>query len=204
MLVHSNTANPTVTILLAHGAGAPMDSPFMENMSQKLVALGAEVIRFEFPYMQQRRETGVKRPPDRAEKLIASFHQAIAAIGPRNKLVIGGKSMGGRIASMVAADHHQDVRGVLCLGYPFHPPGKPEKLRVDHFPSIDVPSLIIQGERDPFGGQALVDTLTLPASVKVVFAPDGNHDLAPRKSSGHTAEENLDLAAELAKTYFGF
>jgi predicted alpha/beta-hydrolase family hydrolase len=200
--MHSNTPNPVATLLLAHGAGAPMDSPFMEAISKKLVAQAFEVIRFEFPYMQQRRKTDVKRPPDRAEKLMEAFHQAISAVGPRNKLIIGGKSMGGRIASMLAANHNPAVQGVLCLGYPFHPPGKREKLRTDHLPAIKVPTLIIQGERDTFGGRTLVETLSLPHTIKVVFAPDGNHDLTPRKASGHTAEENMDLAVASTKSFF--
>ncbi|NVJ98859.1 MAG: alpha/beta fold hydrolase [Alphaproteobacteria bacterium] len=184
------------TILLAHGAGAPADSPFMEAFAEGLAKRGYEVLRFNFPYMEKRQEDGKKRPPDRAPKLVEAFRQTIEEIRPDGPLLIGGKSMGGRIASMVAAEDNSICNGLVCLGYPFHPPGKPEKLRTDHFPKINLPTLILQGERDAFGGKALLDTLQLPESFSLHWAPDGNHDLTPRKASGQTAEGNWNGAMD--------
>lgn len=196
--------NPDIaTLLLAHGAGAPMDSPFMNDMAEKLANSGFEVVRFEFPYMIDRRISGKKRPPDRAPKLLAAFEEAINNLDTSKTLIIGGKSMGGRMASMIAANGNTHVDGVLCLGYPFHPPGRPEKLRTDHLPNITAPTLIVQGERDPFGGTALIETLSLPENISVSIAPDGNHDLAPRKRSGQTHEENLQRATEVIAAFFG-
>ncbi|WP_417451992.1 alpha/beta fold hydrolase [Kordiimonas sp.] len=200
-----NGMGEKATILLAHGAGAGMDSDFMVAWATGLAARGFRALRFEFPYMVLRRGDGRKRPPDRAPKLMDAYRQAIddaRMLTDGGKLVIGGKSMGGRIASMVAAEDNNACEGLLLLGYPFHPTGKPEKLRTDHLGDITVPTLIVQGERDPFGGKALVDTLSLPTGFTVHWAPDGNHDLSPRKASGHTSEKNWATAMDAAARDF--
>jgi len=194
------------TILLAHGAGAGMDSDFMESFACGLADRGFQVLRFEFPYMAARRQDGKRRPPDRAPKLMDAFRAAIAEVREKHKpakLIIGGKSMGGRIASMIAAEDAGTCDGLLLLGYPFHPPGKPEKLRTAHLGDITVPTLLVQGERDPFGGRALVDTLDLPGTFTPFWATDGNHDLSPRKASGTTAEKNRTAAMDTTARYFG-
>jgi len=175
------------TIVLAHGAGAPMDSDFMDFIAAGLAGGDLRVARFEFPYMVKRREDGKRRPPDRAPVLLETYLQVAADLGPEN-LVIGGKSMGGRIASMVADE--AGVAGLVCLGYPFHPPGKPEKLRTEHLEGLKTPALILQGERDTFGRREEVDGYSLSKSIAVEFLPDGDHDLKPRKKSGRTREEN--------------
>lgn len=180
-------------ILLAHGAGAPMDSEFMSAMAEELAAYGFCVMRFEFPYMQKRRDDGKKRPPDSMPVLEQTFVDAVEQAGGPEGLVIGGKSMGGRVASRVA--DRLKVAGLFCLGYPFHPPGRPEKLRVDHLRSLKSPCLILQGERDPFGGREEVDHFGLGDAITVEFLLDGDHSFKPRKSSGVTEEENLQLAA---------
>ena len=112
--------------MLAHGAGAPMDSPFLDTIARGLAERGLRVVRFEFPYMRARRTSGARKPPDREPVLRASWREAIEAAGGGGpgRLVIGGKSLGGRIASLVADE--TGVRGLVCLGYPFHPPGRPE------------------------------------------------------------------------------
>ena len=179
------------TVVLAHGAGAPMDSDFMNVISAGLAAAGLRVARFEFPYMVKRREDGKRRPPDRAPVLLETYLQVAAELGPEN-LIIGGKSMGGRIASMVADE--AGVAGLVCLGYPFHPPGKPEKLRTEHLGTLKTPALILQGERDPFGRRDEVDGFALSKSIAVAYLPDGDHDLKPRKASGRTPAENWDEA----------
>jgi len=168
------------TLLLAHGAGAPMDSEFMSLLAEALAQRGIEVLRFEFPYMARRRADGVKRPPDRAPVLLQAFAEALAESGGEH-IYIGGKSMGGRIASMLATQ--QLCRGVVCFGYPFHPPGKPDKLRIEHFPDIRAPVLICHGERDPFGKRDEVTAWHLPANVDLHWVAQGDHDFkAPLRS----------------------
>jgi predicted alpha/beta-hydrolase family hydrolase len=143
-------------IALAHGAGAGMDTPFMNAFAAGLAHAGLRVARFEFPYMASQRRTEAKRPPDREPVLRDAWLRAVATLG-RENLVIGGKSMGGRIASLVADE--AGVAGLVCLGYPFHPTGKPDQLRVAHLRSIQTPTLILQGTRDPN------EISTLPSAV---------------------------------------
>ena len=186
-MIFDGPADARLTVALAHGAGAPMDSPFMDAFAAGIAARGIRVARFEFPYMAERRETGRKRPPDRQPVLLDTWRQVIAALGPEN-LAIGGKSMGGRMASLIADE--AGVRGLVCLGYPFHPPGKPEKTRTAHLEALTTPCLIAQGERDPMGTKADVAGYTLAPSITIKWLPDGNHDLRPRKASGRTEAEN--------------
>lgn len=190
-----------MTIVLAHGAGAHMDSDFMAFFADRLAVAGLRVARFEFPYMVKRRADGKRRPPDRAPVLLESFSRVAAELGP-NKLVIGGKSMGGRIASMVADD--AQVAGLLCLGYPFHPPGKPEKLRTEHLHDLKTPALVLQGERDPFGRPEEIAGYSLSDSICIEFLPDGDHDFKPRKASGRTQKENwLDAVSRMVNFVSG-
>lgn len=186
-------------LVLAHGAGAPMDSPFMDAMAARLASKGHRVARFEFPYMARRRAEGTKRPPDRQHILLDTWRSMIEQLGGPENVVIGGKSMGGRMASLIAAE--MAVRGVLCLGYPFHPPGKPEKTRTEHLEGLDVPTLIIQGTRDPFGRLDEVRGYRLSNTVSVYWIEDGDHDLKPRKSSGRDHEATLDEAAIAASGF---
>jgi len=177
-------AEAPMTVALAHGAGAPMDSPFMSAVAEGLAAAGDgrwRVARFEFPYMAARRRDGRRRPPDRQPRLLDTWHAAIAALGAE-RLVIGGKSMGGRMASLVADE--SGVRGLLCLSYPFHPPGRPERLRTAHLAELATETLVVQGTRDPFGGEAEVPGYALSPHIRVHWIADGDHDLAPRKKSG--------------------
>lgn len=175
------------TVVLAHGAGAPMDSEFMNVFAAGLADHGLRVARFEFPYMIRRREDGKRRPPDRAPVLLETYLNIAAELGPEN-LIVGGKSMGGRIASMIADE--AGVAGLVCLGYPFHPPGKPEKLRTEHLAGLKTPALILQGERDSFGRRDEIDGYALSKSIQVDYLADGDHDLKPRKASGRTRAEN--------------
>jgi predicted alpha/beta-hydrolase family hydrolase len=184
--------NARATIALAHGAGAPMDSPFMSRMSAGLAGEGLRVVRFEFPYMRDRREKGRRRPPDPPAVLRESWLEVIARLGGGAGLVIGGKSMGGRIASMIADD--AGVAGLVCLGYPFHPPGNPERLRVAHLASLRTPALIVQGSRDALGSREEVAGYTLAPSIRVLFLEDGDHSFKPRARAGVMLEENLSLA----------
>ncbi|MHA7880617.1 MAG: alpha/beta family hydrolase [Saccharospirillum sp.] len=178
-------------LILAHGAGAPMDSDFMNTQTAMLNDQGIRVGRFEFPYMAERRTTGKKRPPDKAPKLLAYFQEVLAPFEGQS-VFIGGKSMGGRMATMVAAQ--RPVQGVCVLGYPFHAPGK-DVWRTEHFSRLTCPVLICQGERDPMGRREEVERQALGPVVHLHWLADGNHDLAPRKASGLTAEQNLASAA---------
>ncbi len=173
-------------IVLAHGAGAPMDSPFMNVVAAGLAAGGLRVARFEFPYMRRRRETGERRPPDREPALRAAWLEAIAALGGGERLVIGGKSLGGRMASLVADE--AGARGLVCLGYPFHPPGQPDRLRTAHLRDLRTPTLIVQGTRDPFGTREEVAGYDLSPAIRVVWLEDGDHSFKPRVSSGTNGE----------------
>ena len=190
-LIVDGPAEAALTVALAHGAGAPMDSPFMTEVAQGVAAHGVRVARFEFPYMAARRVDGRRRPPNPQARLLEIWRTVIAALGPAN-LVIGGKSMGGRMASMIADETR--VRGLICLGYPFHPPGRPDKLRTAHLESLATPTLIVQGTRDPFGIRAEVERYALSPAIRVAWIEDGDHDLKPRKASGRTTEQNCQAA----------
>ncbi len=182
------------TLVLAHGAGAGMDSDFMVAFAEGLSSGGFETILLEFPYMTKRREDGKKRPPDRAPKLVAHYNAVLEELALPGPVIIGGKSMGGRIASMLLAENPIVADGLLMLGYPFAPPGKPEKLRIDHFSAIEKPVLIVQGERDVFGGRAAVEALSLPKNFEILWCNDGDHSFKPRKTSGLTEQENWEAA----------
>ncbi len=186
------------TLVLAHGAGAPMDHPWMERMAGLLAEEGVRTVRFEFPYMAERRISGKRPGPNPSRKLEATWREVIDDLGAEG-LVIGGKSMGGRIASMVAEE--AGVAGVVCLGYPFHPPGKPERLRTAHLEAIGTPVLILQGERDTFGRREEVAGYALSDSVRVHWLVDGDHGLKPRKASGRTEAEHLAEAAREAARF---
>jgi predicted alpha/beta-hydrolase family hydrolase len=186
-------AAPT-TILLAHGAGAPMDSAPMTATAKALAAAGFRVARFEFGYMAARRE-GQRKPPPRAETVQPEYRAAIDALQAKGRLIIGGKSMGGRVASMIADE--MLAAGLLCLGYPFHPPEKPQQLRTAHLAALQTPTLIVQGTRDPFGTPDEVATYKLSKAIELLWLEDGDHDLKPRKSvSGFTAADHLKTLAD--------
>lgn len=189
------------TLVLAHGAGAAMDSRGMTDVTSRLVARGIRVARFEFGYMAARRD-GVRRPPPRAETLVDEYRAVLAEVGGR--VVIGGRSMGGRVASMIA-DEQRDagvVAGLACLSYPWHPPEKPDQPRTAHLLGLRTPTLIVQGTRDPFGSPDEVAGYGLPPTIELLWLPDGDHDLRPRKAvSGFTHAQHLDTAADAVAAF---
>ncbi len=194
-------AGAPLTLVLAHGAGAPMDSSFLSTVAAGVAREGFRVARFEFPYMHARRE-GNRRPPDREPVLRASWLSAIRELGGRAgplSLVIGGKSMGGRIASMVADE--AGVAGLVCLGYPFHPPGQPDKLRTAHLEDLRTPALFVQGTRDAFGTEDEISQYPLSKRIRILFLPDGDHSFKPRASSGRTEKQNLAEAVAAAVAF---
>jgi len=174
----------------------------MNAIARGVASAGFRVARFEFPYMRARREEGKKRPPDREPVLRRSWHEAIRALSEKDgpgSLVIGGKSMGGRIASMVADE--AAVAGLVCFGYPFHPPGQLEKLRVAHLENLKTTALFLQGARDAFGTKDEVPQYSLSKKIRVLFLPDGDHSFKARASSGHTEKQNMDEAVAAAAAF---
>lgn len=210
------------TYIMAHGAGAAMDSDFMTTVSHGLAAAGVRVIRFEFPYMQERRGNGGRRPPNRAPVLLQSWHEIMQATCQRyanEPIFVGGKSMGGRMATLWLAeqqlalqqadqydDSHQPsllsrCSGCICWGYPFHPAGKPDKLRTEHLANFLVPSLILQGSRDALGNAQEVPFYDLDSTIQLAWLDDGDHDLKPRVKSGFTYNQHLQTAIATAITF---
>lgn len=177
-----------ITLILGHGAGAPQSHPFMVLFANGLAERGLDVMTFNFVYMEQRRGA-----PDPKAKLEACYLAVIEAARKNqqlkgNRLAVGGKSMGGRIASQVAAvpETAGDLAGLVFLGYPLHPPGNLEKIRDAHLPSIKAPLLFVQGSRDAFGSadeiRAIVKKHKLKATLHIVES--GDHSLKVPKSAG--------------------
>ena len=175
------------TYVFAHGAGGPMVSPFMATIARGIAKGGIRVVRFEFPYMAAR-----KKRPDPQDVLLQAWRDVIGTLGHPERMVIGGKSMGGRMATMVADE--MAVAGILCYGYPFHPSGQPAKLRTAHLKSLKTPALIVQGTRDSFGSRAEVETYGLPPTIRFEWIAEGDHSLRPGARSGITERENLERA----------
>ena len=194
---------PIAQILLAHGAGSPMDSDWMNQVTAMLVESGVRVVRFEFDYMHRRREDGTKRPPSKQDKLLIEFQEQLEAARqafPGLPWFVGGKSMGGRVATHLACAD-ADLCGVLCWGYPFHPAGKPDTLRIEHLPQLKSPCCMLQGTRDALGSQEDVAGYDLPESLGFVWFDDGDHDLKPRKASGFTQEQHLAASTVCAAAF---
>jgi len=193
-----------ITIVLAHGAGGAMDTTWMENMSSALADKGLRVVRFEFDYMSARRSTGKRSPPPRAELLKQEYEAVIDELGARGTLVIAGKSMGGRVASIIA-DGLRDagkISGLLCLGYPFHPIGKPQSLRTAHLEEMKTPTLICQGTRDLFGSREEVAGYKLSDMIEILWLEDGDHDFRSRKVVfGLTIAEHFTTVADHIGTW---
>ncbi|WP_018983951.1 alpha/beta fold hydrolase [Salinimonas chungwhensis] len=198
----SRTEAPFCRLVLAHGAGAGYQTAFMTQMADYLAARNIEVWRFNFPYMQTMQATGKRRPPDRMPTLETHFLAVLNQIADSEvslPLFVGGKSMGGRVATHILSQSH--ALGAVVLGYPFHPPARPDKLRTEHFAQLSKPVCICQGERDTFGTRAEIDSYHLPDTVSVSFLPDGDHSLQPRRRSGKTLDDNMQQTAQIAATF---
>jgi len=186
-------------VALAHGAGAAMDSGFMNRVSAGLAARGLRVVRFEFPYMARRRTEGRRGAPDREPVLRATWKEIVGALGGGPRVVVGGKSMGGRIASMIADE--VGARGLVCMGYPFHPPGDPGKLRTAHLAELRTPALVLQGTRDAFGTREDVAGYRLSPSIRIHWIEGGDHSFKPPARSGRTESENVEEAIAAAAEF---
>lgn len=172
-----------ILVVLAHGAGAGMHSDFMVSMASGLARQGHRVARFNFLYMERGR-----RAPDRQGVLEETYRAVIEAIGHDGTLVIGGKSLGGRIASMVGSSVH--AHGLVFLGYPLHPPGRPDRLRAAHLGDIGAPMLFVEGTRDPFCPlPTLHEVLGSVPAATVAVIDDGDHSFKVRRASGRSTAD---------------
>lgn len=193
-VLRDGPAAARATVVLAHGAGAGMEHPFLRDIATGLAAAGLAVVRFEFPYQHEARN-GPRRAPDRLPVLQQAMRD-VTATHARPPFVLAGKSMGGRVATTIADELH--AAGTVVFGYPFHPPKRPLQLRTAHLATLATRTLIVQGERDPFGTREEVARYTLSPAIEMCWMADGDHSLAPRKKSGFTAEQHL--AAAIART----
>lgn len=186
------------TIVLAHGAGAGHASSFMQDFANGLAARAIRAGLFDFPYMAEMERTGRRRPPNPTRVLTACWKTVIAQVDP-DRLVIGGKSMGGRMASLIADEC--GVNGLVCLGFPFHAPGRSPGDRINHLGTLATTTLICQGERDPFGNEADVAGYTLADSIRLLWLPDGDHGFKPRRASGVALRQNMDTALDAVAAF---
>ncbi|MGS3179429.1 alpha/beta fold hydrolase [Aeromonas dhakensis] len=201
-VIREGAVDAPVRILLAHGAGAGMEHAFLAELSRLLAGPDIEVVRFNFPYMSKRALDGKRRPPDRQPVLLDHWHQMIKAFA-HPRLFLAGKSMGGRMAAELYQESEDEMNaaGLLILGYPFHPPAKPDRWRGEVLKQIKTPTLLLQGERDTFGTRAELTDFPFSSAVSVHWLTDGDHGFKPRKSSGASEQGNLCQAAERIKDF---
>jgi predicted alpha/beta-hydrolase family hydrolase len=197
-LLFDGPQNAAARLVLAHGAGAGMQSRFMQEFARGLGARGVRVTRFDFPYMQRKR-AGIRSMPDRAPLLMETWRAVVQQIGDPATLFIGGKSMGGRIASMVADE--LGVPGLVCLGYPFHPPRRPAQTRTAHLKDLRTRCLIVQGTLDEFGTPEEVRRYDLSQNIRIVWIQDGDHSLALRGRSVHDSASALTTALDVVAAF---
>ena len=182
-------------LIFAHGAGQGMESDFMQRCKLLFEERGVQCKLFDFDYMANMKQSGKRRPPERLPALIAQF-QAQMPTQSQLPTFIGGKSMGSRVATHILQD--SDAHGAICFGYPFHPPGKPEKTRTEHLGQINKPVLVMQGERDPFGKPDEIAAYALPANFSVAYVPSGEHSFKATRSSGISWQDNMQFAVSQA------
>lgn len=199
---------PQRTLLLAPGASAGLASPFMRALIEALRQEAVNVVPFEFSYMMARHTTGRQSPPPPVAKAVEEYREKLDKLNRgKGALFVGGKSYGGRVASHLlsplAGDPiaGQKIAGLVCFGYPFHPPGKPDTLRTAHLATLTHPALIMQGSRDPFGTRNEAATFALSPAIKLHWLADGDHDFKPRVASGYTQAAHIAEAARVAAAF---
>ena len=192
--MYARPTDPLVTLVLAHGAGAGMDHPFMVGFARAMNDLGVATLRFNFPYIESGR-----RSPDPGPYLQEAWRAAFTAASPRAKgeIWVGGKSLGGRIASMAVADERVAAAGLVFLGYPLHPPGKPERIRDEHLYRIEVPMIFVEGTRDPFATPELLAGVIskLGDRADLISIEGGDHSMNVKG----TKRDAREVAAGLAE-----
>ena len=203
-VIREGAVDAPVRILLAHGAGAGMEHAFLAELSRLLAGPDIEVVRFNFPYMTRRAQDGKRRPPDRQPILLAHWREMVREFA-HPRLFLAGKSMGGRIAAEISDEIYCEMNaaGLLILGYPFHPPARPDRWRGEVLKQIKTPTLLLQGERDTFGSRVELADFPFSSAVLVHWLTDGDHGFKPRKSSGLCEQDNLQQAASRIRQFVG-
>ncbi len=199
--VYNSAEQAKALFVFAHGAGADMNHEFMSQIASLLNDNDISVIRFNFPYMIKRSEDGKRRPPDRMPKLLDSYLSLLSCLDTDLPLFIGGKSMGGRVAATlmnetVSGKAIEQLKGGICLGYPFHPQKKPEKLRLEPLQENQKKLLIVQGERDALGSKEEIIDYQLSSLCQLLFLADGDHSLKPRVKSGFTHQQHINTCVQ--------
>ncbi|QWL61934.1 alpha/beta fold hydrolase [Aeromonas jandaei] len=203
-VIREGAVDAPVRILLAHGAGAGMEHAFLAELSRLLAGPDIEVVRFNFPYMSKRAQDGKRRPPDRQPVLLAHWREMVREFA-HPRLFLAGKSMGGRMAAEISDEIYCEMNaaGLLILGYPFHPPARPDRWRGEVLKQIKTPTLLLQGERDTFGSRVELADFPFSSAVSVHWLTDGDHGFKPRKSSGLCEQDNLQQAASRIRQFVG-
>nr|WP_242597247.1 alpha/beta family hydrolase [Halomonas sulfidoxydans] len=182
-------------LLIAHGAGAGQHSLYMNQLRGALAEQGVQTLAIEFAYLQRAEREGRRIPPPPIDRLVEELSRwcDILTHPHGGTPWLGGKSMGGRVASLLAA--REKAAGLVLCGYPFHPPRRPDRLRLAHWPDIDCPTLVVQGSRDPFGTCEEVEAYSLGERACVHWLEDGDHDWKPRRRSGRTQAKLIEEGA---------
>ena len=203
-VIREGAVDAPVRILLAHGAGAGMEHAFLAELSRLLAGPDIEVVRFNFPYMSKRALDGKRRPPDRQPVLLDYWREMVREFA-HPRLFLAGKSMGGRMAAEISDEIYCEMNaaGLLILGYPFHPPARPDRWRGEVLKQIKTPTLLLQGERDTFGSRVELADFPFSSAVLVHWLTDGDHGFKPRKSSGLCEQDNLQQAASRIRQFVG-
>ena len=203
-VIREGAVDAPVRILLAHGAGAGMEHAFLAELSRLLAGPDIEVVRFNFPYMSKRAQDGKRRPPDRQPVLLDHWREMVREFA-HPRLFLAGKSMGGRMAAEISDEIYCEMNaaGLLILGYPFHPPARPDRWRGEVLKQIKTPTLLLQGERDTFGSRVELADFPFSSAVSVHWLTDGDHGFKPRKSSGLCEQDNLQQAASRIRQFVG-
>lgn len=192
--------NPVARLLLSHGAGAPVQSEFCQLLAEQLAKQNIEVWGFNFAYMQKTL-AGKRQLPAKMPVLVAELLEQINQMPTDLPLFIAGKSMGGRVATLLAASDllPAQVKGVIAFGYPFHPPKK-DNWRTTHFADLKRPVLVLQGERDPFGSVQELAGKSWPL-IEIKWLETGDHDFSPLKKSGFSQQQLIEQASLLSRSF---
>ncbi|MCA1929887.1 alpha/beta fold hydrolase [Rheinheimera sp.] len=195
-----NADKAVARLLLCHGAGASVRSDFCLQLAKELAAVGIEVWGFNFTYMLKTL-AGSRQLPPKMPVLVAELVEQISQLPADLPLFIAGKSMGGRVATLLAASEllPAHVKGVIAFGYPFHPPKK-HSWRTEHFAALTRPVLVLQGERDPFGNKDELADKIWPL-LEINWLPSGDHDFVPLKKSGISQQQLIAQAARLSRSF---
>ena len=187
--------------ILAHGSAVGMEHEFMQRWADALIEQGFKVSLFNYHYMQTIQTTGKRRPPARVPTLIEEHKQWLQLLAKHEQVLLMGKSLGGRMSSLMAQEYSEQVIGWSALGYPFHPQGKPDTLRTEHLLANSVPGLIVQGTRDALGNAQEVESYHLPSSIKVQWLENMDHGFKPYKGAPLNQWQAVECSATWAAAW---